>query len=107
MQQPIHGPRVFKKEVFQTRPYTERVNGLGPKVADAIVQATALYYPRFRRLEHGLVVGRVVVDAPPGYNGPAVEFLYRVLAHKVCFIWLKVDGFSQAELDAFEASYAR
>jgi hypothetical protein len=97
--------RLFNKEVYQTPPFIQAAAPLEPGTVELIIQVTATHYPLFRRLKHGLVVGQLSEELPQGYEGPGLEFLYKTLSNKVCFIWLKVGGFSQAELAAFEADH--
>jgi hypothetical protein len=78
---------------------------LDPGVVEQILKVTATFYPLFRRLKHGLVVGQLSADLPPGYEGPGLEFIYKPLANKICFLCLKVGGFSQAELAALENAH--
>jgi hypothetical protein len=56
-------------------------------------------------LRHGLVLGQLSEDLPSGYDGPGLEFLYKVLSTKVCFICLRVGGFDRTELAEIEAAY--
>jgi hypothetical protein len=101
------GPRqrLFRKEVYQTPIFTRAVEALGMETADLIVEVTATHYPLFRRRKHGLVVGQLSKDLPPGYEGPGLEFIYKVLANKVCFLCLQAGGFNEKELAALEDAH--
>jgi hypothetical protein len=106
------GPReralkLFGKAVYQSAPFTQRCQELGPGTAEQIVAVTAAHYPLFRPLRHGLVLGQLSEDLPRGYPGPGLEFIYKILAHKVYFAALRVGGFTQAELAAIEAGFDR
>jgi hypothetical protein len=97
--------RLFGKVVRQSALFTRAVEGMDVELLELIVGSTATYYPRYRKLKHGLVLGQLSQDLPPGYEGPALQFLYKVLADKVYFIHLKVGGFDEKKLADFEAAY--
>lgn len=106
MQQPDRVPkRLFRKEVYQTPLFTLEAAKLGPGAADLIIEVTATHYTLFRRLKHGLVVGQLSTELPDGYAGPGLEFIYKTLANKVCFLCLKVGGVCHEELTALEDAH--
>lgn len=106
MQDPLQRPfLLFQKVVFQAPLFTLEAKRLDQGLDEQIVKATATYYPLYRRLKHGLVLGQVSKGIPPGYLGPPIEFIYKTLANKVCFLCLKAGGFSNAELTALENTY--
>jgi hypothetical protein len=97
--------RLFGKEVIQSQRFTRLCQELGPGTAEEILAVTATYYPLFTQLKHGLVLGQLSHDMPPGYEGPGLQFIYKVLSGKIFFADLKVGGFNQPEVAAIESVY--
>ena len=97
--------KLFDKEVLFAPSFNLKCLALGKDLAELIVTVTATRYPFFVKRKHGLVIGQISDDFPPGHEGPHFQFIYKVLTNKVFFVELKVGGFSEAELKAFEATY--
>lgn len=97
--------RLFGKVVHQSPLFTRRIQGLNLPVVETIVETTAIYYPRFERLAHGIVVGQLSEDVPPGYEGPPLQFAYKVLSDKVAFLDLALGGFDAAHRAGLEKAY--
>lgn len=97
--------KLFGKDAYLSRNFLAQAAGLPKGCVEQMLLAATLHYPKFRRLKHGLVLGQLSAGLPKGYQGPALQFIYKVLADKVCFVGLAVDGYSEEKLADFEAAF--